>query len=64
MKKCMHSEEKVIAAVKQMEGGREAPDVARELGVSAPTLYCVEGKHGGRSARRSDCGNWTTRTGA
>jgi hypothetical protein len=34
MKKSRHTEEKVIAAVKQMEGGRKAADVARELGVS------------------------------
>ena len=30
MKKSRHSEEKVIAAVKQMEGGRKTADVARE----------------------------------
>ena len=32
MKKGRHSEEKMIAAVKQVEGGRKAPDVAREMG--------------------------------
>ena len=47
MKKSRHSEEKVIAAVKQMEGGRKAADVARELGVSAATLYAWKGKYGG-----------------
>ena len=31
MKKSRHSEEKVIAAVKQMEGGRKAADVARSM---------------------------------
>ena len=39
MKKSRHSEEKRIAAVRQMEGGRKTAEVARELGVSAATLY-------------------------
>lgn len=47
MKKSRHSEEKIIAAVKQMEGGRKAPEVAREMGVSAATLYAWKGKYGG-----------------
>ena len=47
MKKSRHSEEKVIGAVKQMEGGRKTADVARELGVSAATLYAWKGKYGG-----------------
>ena len=47
MKKSRHSEEKVITAVKQMEGGRKTADVARELGVSAATLYAWKGKYGG-----------------
>ena len=48
MKKSRHSEEKVIAAVKQMEGGRKTADVTRELGVSAATLDAWKGKYGGR----------------
>lgn len=47
MKKGRHSEEKMIAAVKQVEGGRKAPDVAREMGVSAATLYAWKAKYGG-----------------
>ena len=47
MKKGRHSEEKMIAAVKQVEGGRKAPDVAREIGVSAATLYAWKAKYGG-----------------
>ena len=35
MKKARHSEEKIIAAVRQMEGGRKSSDVAREMGVRA-----------------------------
>ena len=47
MKKGRHSEEKMIAAVKQVEGGRKAPDVAREMGVSGATLYAWKAKYGG-----------------
>ena len=47
MKKSRHSEEKIIAAVKQIEGGRKTAEVARELGVSAATLYAWKSKYGG-----------------
>ena len=47
MKKSRHSEEKIIAAVKQLEGGRKTTDVARELGVSQATLYAWKNKYGG-----------------
>lgn len=47
MKRSRHSEEKIIAAVKQVEGGRKAADVARELGVSQQTLYAWKSKYGG-----------------
>ena len=47
MKKSRHSEEKIIAAVKQVEGGRKAAEVARELGISAATLYAWKSKYGG-----------------
>ncbi len=39
MKKTKHSEEKIIAAVKQMEAGRPVKEIARELGVTDQTLY-------------------------
>ena len=39
MKKSRHSEEKIIAAVKQVEAGRKAGEVAREMGVSEATIY-------------------------
>lgn len=47
MKKSRHSEEKIIAAVKQMEGGRKTAEVGREMGVSAATLYAWKSKYGG-----------------
>jgi len=47
MKKTKHSEEKIIAAVKQMEAGRPAKEIARELGVTDQTLYNWKSKYGG-----------------
>lgn len=47
MKKSRHSEVKIIAAVKQMEGGRKTAEVARDLGVSNATLYAWKSKYGG-----------------
>jgi transposase-like protein len=39
MSRSKHTEAQMIAAVKQMEAGRKAEDVAREVGVSAHTIY-------------------------
>ncbi|MCS7044190.1 MAG: transposase [Bryobacterales bacterium] len=47
MKKSWYTEEQVIGAVKQMEAGRKAKELARELGVSEATLYAWKPKHGG-----------------
>jgi putative transposase len=47
MKKSRYTEEQVIATVKQMEAGRKAKDLARELGVSENTLYAWKSKYGG-----------------
>ena len=47
MKKTKHSEEKIIAAVKQMEAGRSVKELARELGVTDQTLYNWKSKYGG-----------------
>ena len=47
MKKAKHSEEKIIAAVKQIESGRAVKEVARELGVTDQTLYNWKAKYGG-----------------
>jgi putative transposase len=47
MKKTKYTEEKIVAAVKQMEGGRATKEVARELGVSDQTLYNWKAKYGG-----------------
>jgi putative transposase len=47
MKKTKHSEEKIIGAVKQLEAGRSAKEIARELGVTDQTLYNWKAKYGG-----------------
>lgn len=47
MKKSRYTEEQVIGAVKQMEAGRKAKELARELGVIEATLYAWKSKYGG-----------------
>ena len=42
-----HSEAQIIAALKQVEAGRRAEDVAREQGVSKHTIYAWKAKYGG-----------------
>jgi len=37
----------MIGALKQMEAGRKADDVAREIGVSKHTIYAWKAKYGG-----------------
>jgi putative transposase len=47
MSRSKHSEAQIVAAVKQMDAGRKAEDVAREVGVSKHTLYAWKAKYGG-----------------
>lgn len=47
MSKRKHSEAEMIGALKQMEAGRTAADVARDLGVSKHTVYAWKAKYGG-----------------
>ena len=42
MSRSKRTEAQMIAAVKQMEAGRKAEDVAREVGVSAHTIYALK----------------------
>lgn len=53
MSKRKYSEVDMIGALKQMEAGRTAADVGRELGVSKHTIYAWKAKHGGRSTTKS-----------
>ena len=42
-----HTEVEMIGALKQLEAGRKAEDVAREVGVSKHTIYAWKAKYGG-----------------
>ena len=42
-----HTEAQIIGALKQVEAGRKAEDVAREVGVSKHTIYTWKAKYGG-----------------
>jgi putative transposase len=47
MMKGKYSEAEMIGALKQLEAGRTAADVGRELGVSKHTIYAWKAKYGG-----------------
>src|SRR5271169_6217910 len=47
MSKGKHTEAEMIGALKQVEAGRTATDVGRELGVSKHTIYAWKAKYGG-----------------
>ena len=47
MSKSIHTEAQIIGAVKQVEAGRKADEVAREMGVSKHTIYAWKQKYGG-----------------
>ncbi len=42
-----YTEAQIIGAVKQVEAGRKAEEVAREMGVSKHTVYAWKQKYGG-----------------
>lgn len=47
MKKTKFTEEQMIGAVKQLEAGRSAKDLARELSITDQTLYNWRAKYSG-----------------
>ncbi len=47
MSRGKHTEAEMIGALKEMEAGRKAEDVAREVGVSKHTIYAWKAKYGG-----------------
>ena len=49
MAKRKYSEVEMIGALKQMEAGRTAAEVGREMGVSKHTVYAWKAKYGGMS---------------
>ena len=44
MSKSRHTEAQMVGALKQLEAGRKAEDVGREMGVSKHTLYAWKAK--------------------
>ncbi|MCP3977976.1 MAG: transposase, partial [bacterium] len=47
MKKSRFTDEQIIGALKKLDGGISAKDVARDLGVNIQTLYRWRKKFGG-----------------
>src|SRR5277367_819010 len=47
MPRSKHSEAAIVAALKQLDAGRKAAEVAREVGVSTYTIYAWKAKYGG-----------------
>ena len=47
MSRSARTEAQIIGAVKQVEAGRKAEEVAREMGVSKHTIYAWKQKYGG-----------------
>ena len=47
MKKGRFTEEQIIGILKQYEAGRKVPELARENGISAATIYTWKSKYGG-----------------
>jgi putative transposase len=53
MSKRKYSEVEMIGAFKQLEAGRTAADVGRELGVSKHTVYAWKAKYGGMNVNEA-----------
>ena len=47
MPKSKFSEGQIVAALRQVEAGRAAAEVAREVGVTVHTIYAWKAKYGG-----------------
>jgi putative transposase len=47
MSKSRHTEAQMIGALKQLEAGRKAEKLAREVGVSKRRIYARKAKYGG-----------------
>jgi putative transposase len=53
MSKSRHTEAQMIGALTQLEAGRKAEDVAREVGVSKHTIYAWKAKYGGKDVSQA-----------
>jgi putative transposase len=54
MSKSRHTEAQMITALKQVDAGRTAEDVAREYGVSKHTIYAWKSKYGGMEVSEAE----------
>jgi putative transposase len=54
MSKSRHTEAQIITALKQVEAGRAAEDVAREQGMSKHTIYAWKAKYGGMDVSEAE----------
>jgi putative transposase len=48
-----HTEAQMIGAIKQLEAGRTAAEIGREMGVSKHTIYAWKAKYGGLDASQA-----------
>ena len=46
--------EQIIGVLKQLEAGRTAADMAREIGVSKHTIYAWKAKYGGMEVKEAE----------
>ncbi len=53
MSESKHTEGQMIGAIKQLEAGRTAADIGREMGVSKHTIYAWKAKYGGLDASQA-----------
>jgi Transposase len=57
-----HTEEQIIAALKQYESGEKTADVCRKLGISQATFYMWEKQYAGLGVQElRECGNCAMR---
>jgi putative transposase len=56
MSRGKHTEAQMIGVLKQLEAGRKAEDVAREIGVSKHTIYAWKAKYGGMTVSEAQEG--------
>ena len=54
MSKSRHTEAQIITALKRVEAGRTAEDVAREQGVSKHTICAWKAKYGGMDVSEAE----------
>jgi putative transposase len=63
MSKSNHSEAQMIGALKQVEAGRTAEEVGREIGVTKHTIYAWKAKYGGMTVSEAqEANSCATRT--